>query len=139
MMEIGSVLSGEGAKLSLSLIGILVGVCFGILSFLPKLIEDPYGPNAEVKPDIERRNQRFVVMIRRVRRTSLFLLTGGILLWLAALLEMGQWARRNVIVAVTGQAIAISGGLLVGIGLLLFLYSIVRYPVRDLTTWQTHG
>ncbi len=134
--EIAAFLSGEGARLSLSLIGILAGVCFGIISFLPKFIENPYGPRGEVLVHVERRNTRYAQMIRGARRTALFLLSGGMLLWVAALVKGSSTGTRDALLLCAVQGIAVFGGILVLIGLCLFLYAIARYPISDLTTWQ---
>lgn len=137
--EIAAFLSGEGARLSLSLIGILVGVCFGIISFLPKFIEEPYGPRGEVVVHVERRNARYAQMIKRARRTALFLLSGGMLLWVAALVKGSSPGTRDALLLHAVEGIAVLGGILVLIGLSSFLYAIARYPIGDLTTWQGRG
>ncbi len=135
--QLSDVLSGEGAKITLSLTGVLVGVCFGILSFLPKLIENPYkNGRAELDNQIDRRNKLFTSVIWQMKVTALLLLAGNILLWLAALIKQGSWENRSPNLVIILRAISLLGGTLTAGGLVLFFISIVRYPVRALTSWD---
>src|SRR5262249_38479903 len=97
--EISDVLVGDAGKVTLSFTGVLVGVCFGILSFFPKLIEDPYEGGAILNDEIDRRNRRFGKLMLRVRRTALCLLVGDMILWSSMLASAGPWKRRSEVLS----------------------------------------
>ncbi len=133
--ELSAVLSGEGAKTTLSLTGVLVGVSFGILSFFPKLIEYPYTESGELIAKLSKRNQQFASLMRRVRRTTLFLLSANVLLWFSILIKQGSWEQSNNTVAIVLLFLSLTGGVLTLIGLGSFFYAIARYPINELATW----
>jgi hypothetical protein len=135
LQELSAVFSDEGAKTTLSLTGVLVGVSFGILSFFPKLIEYPYTESGELIAKISARNQQFASLMRRVRRTTLLLLSGNVLLWVSNLIKQAPWEQSNKTVALVLVFVSITGGILTIVGLGCFFYAIARYPINELATW----